>query len=570
MKTTFRKKFLIMTLIIFIISNLYFSFSMIYASVTYTFDDTEFYNTMANSYSNFIESKNDSTKTIQFEDVFLAINALSIRNPTLTNISDISKFQHLEKVNLSENVGITDFSPLATLPNLKHLELYNLNTIDLNQLSNISSLEHLVLDNSNVTNVSDLATLSNLNWLDLRSNNLTSNDITSLSSLTNLKNLAISDNNITNISALSSLSSLVHLEAISNQISDVNPLANLTNLEIAYLYNNNISDITSLNNLANLQILELTNNNISDISKVFAPSGNLSSLTTLSLSGNKLTNVDNLNALVQNQNLPTNASISLTGNSITDLSGVSGIDTSKYRITTNSQKITILTNKLTGIKLPSYISEVNQIGSQYYISNTPISTQNCTLSADNTTLDIHPGHTTATLILPSNSSNVTLGSSTITIITDLVAPKLTYNNTPNTATTQNVLVTITADEQIQELVGWTLSPDKLSLTKTYSSNITENITVTDLAGNESTIQIIVDNIQKTTPDTSTGNNTSSNNTVTGSTTNSDNTTTSSNTISQGSNPTTGDNILLYIVLVSISIFGLTSIIISKKVKKNIK
>ena len=45
--------------------------------------------------------------------------------------------------------------------------------------------------------------------------------------------------------------------------------------------------------------------------------------------------------------------------------------------------------------------------------------------------------------------------------------------------------------------GWTLSDDGMTLTKTYESNAEENITVKDLAGNESEVSVAIANIDKT-------------------------------------------------------------------------
>ena len=66
-------------------------------------------------------------------------------------------------------------------------------------------------------------------------------------------------------------------------------------------------------------------------------------------------------------------------------------------------------------------------------------------------------------------------------------------------TNKNVTVTINADEQIQEITGWTLSSDKKVLTKEYSANANENITIKDLVGNETQVNIEINNIDKTVP-----------------------------------------------------------------------
>ena len=89
-----------------------------------------------------------------------------------------------------------------------------------------------------------------------------------------------------------------------------------------------------------------------------------------------------------------------------------------------------------------------------------------------------------------NSNNTTnTGSTGLTTI-----PTNTNKNTTTTTTTkQTVTVTVTANKQVQAITGWTLSADKKVLTKQYTANTTETITLTDTAGNKSdAIQIKVD------------------------------------------------------------------------------
>ncbi len=67
-------------------------------------------------------------------------------------------------------------------------------------------------------------------------------------------------------------------------------------------------------------------------------------------------------------------------------------------------------------------------------------------------------------------------------------------------TNKDVVVTITANKEMQEIDGWTLSKDKKKLTKKYNKNTNEKVTVTDIAGNVSVLEINVSNIDKTMPE----------------------------------------------------------------------
>ena len=61
-------------------------------------------------------------------------------------------------------------------------------------------------------------------------------------------------------------------------------------------------------------------------------------------------------------------------------------------------------------------------------------------------------------------------------------------------TSNNVMVSINANEELQEVEGWQLSDDKKTLNKTYTNNTDEKIIIYDLAGNSITETIKVDNI----------------------------------------------------------------------------
>lgn len=77
--------------------------------------------------------------------------------------------------------------------------------------------------------------------------------------------------------------------------------------------------------------------------------------------------------------------------------------------------------------------------------------------------------------------------------------KVSYNTT--SSTNQDVIATLTSSEPLQTPAGWTEVPgsDGTQFTKTFSDNITENITVKDLGGNETGVQIDITNIDKTPP-----------------------------------------------------------------------
>ncbi len=77
--------------------------------------------------------------------------------------------------------------------------------------------------------------------------------------------------------------------------------------------------------------------------------------------------------------------------------------------------------------------------------------------------------------------------------------KVSYNTT--SSTNQDVIAALTSSESLQTPAGWTevSGSNGTQFTKAFSDNITENITVKDLAGNETDVQIDITNIDKTPP-----------------------------------------------------------------------
>ena len=133
-------------------------------------------------------------------------------------------------------------------------------------------------------------------------------------------------------------------------------------------------------------------------------------------------------------------------------------------------------------------------------SNEEIQTiEGWTLSSDKKTLTReYAENTTETITIKDLAGNETQTNIEITNI-DKVAPILDVTYNIKNPTKENVKVTITSNEEIQSITGWTLSSDKKTLTKEYSANAKETITIKDLAGNETQANIEITNIDKTAP-----------------------------------------------------------------------
>ena len=80
------------------------------------------------------------------------------------------------------------------------------------------------------------------------------------------------------------------------------------------------------------------------------------------------------------------------------------------------------------------------------------------------------------------------------------APECKVSYSTIDPTNKDVIVTITSNRELKELNGWTLSADKMSLTKTYNRNTEEKLELEDLYGNKMTALISIKNIDKEKPE----------------------------------------------------------------------
>ena len=95
--------------------------------------------------------------------------------------------------------------------------------------------------------------------------------------------------------------------------------------------------------------------------------------------------------------------------------------------------------------------------------------------------------------LVENESKITVKVSNI----DKVAPIGQVGYSTTEPTNRNVTATIEVNEKIKQVEGWTISTDLTILTKIFTVNKDETVTITDLAGNTSTVKVAVENIDKT-------------------------------------------------------------------------
>lgn len=166
-----------------------------------------------------------------------------------------------EAIDLShDEYLISNLAPIATLNNLKELNLEKQTISDLSPLSTLSQLEKLNLRRNQINDLAPLNSLSELKELDIGYNLI--HFLEPLSSLTELEELTIEHSVVSDVEALSSLINLRRLNLSYNRINNVEPLVSLYNLKKLDLRRNRIKNISPLASLINLVELQIEDNYI--------------------------------------------------------------------------------------------------------------------------------------------------------------------------------------------------------------------------------------------------------------------------------------------------------------------
>lgn len=227
---------------------------------------------------------------------------------TDTNISDISAVSqrpNIRSLELSEN--ISDISVLSQLPLLEGLVAYKAPLKDISVLRHCTALSKLQLNVEDVADLSPLADLPNLesvelwnyrgqplwpdarikylsfprskgvvidldpiaSWRDLLSLSLNGGLIKgALPALSKVKHLSISGCNDFHFAVLSGYEALEGLFASDSDVNDLSPLAHCKLLKTASLSNMPITTIDALLSLPHLQDVDVSDSNVTEITQL--------------------------------------------------------------------------------------------------------------------------------------------------------------------------------------------------------------------------------------------------------------------------------------------------------------
>jgi hypothetical protein len=180
------------------------------------------------------------------------LNTLGLQSSLVKDISGLANLPKLECLNLSYSRRISDFRPLANIPNLRELDISWCEVSDFSFLAKCTQLTKLNLHKTSLGDLKVISHLRNLRELDISWTEV--NDLTPLADLINLESLEFWGTKVKTLQALAGLSKLTHLVIGGTKVKSVKPLSKLFELEYLDPTETQIKDLSPLEHLLNLQV----------------------------------------------------------------------------------------------------------------------------------------------------------------------------------------------------------------------------------------------------------------------------------------------------------------------------
>ena len=209
-------------------------------------------------------------------------------------LTDLHGFRSLRSLAIGGCDEITDYSPLARLPELRELAISGLDTTDISSLEGLTRLQTLALTPGDGLRTLDaIGTMTGLKALKLHYCGSV-RDFSPLANLNGLRELDLCQCN--RLSSLRSFAGLSGLRSLRldwcEGVRDLSPLSGLTDLECLSLSGaRSLRDVTPLSGLGKLEVLTIMCTGVTDLS----PLAELGNLKWLNLHGSsELTDVSPL------------------------------------------------------------------------------------------------------------------------------------------------------------------------------------------------------------------------------------------------------------------------------------
>ena len=221
-----------------------------------------------------------------------------IRDTIEVNTSTVYRllktFRNIKKIDVSNNLIITDLAPISELTELVEINISNTLIDDLSPTRNLGKLKVFNCSGTPVTSLESLRYISTLTDLNCSATAIENIDV--FSSFSELNDLDLSNSKAIKLDALAELDKLTHLKISETNINDLSPLNNLNLLSDLNISNTKVQNLESIDSLSSIQYLNIDSTDIVSLE----PLSNLSKLTVLQANN---TSVANLSPLVGHESL---------------------------------------------------------------------------------------------------------------------------------------------------------------------------------------------------------------------------------------------------------------------------
>lgn len=216
----------------------------------------------------------------------LVLDNVQLTDEQLANMFQTAPLK-LSNVDLSNNPALTNLSGLGSAANLEELCVSNTAVQDFSALQNCVELRKLTAQNNGISVLRTMPAWPELWWLDLRNNQISDLTGLELEHMENLDVLYLQNNQIDSLSALKQISGLGTLDVSGNLIKTLKPLSSHTGLVKLYANRNSLTNLEGLEQAISLKVLEVADNQITDINGA----SNCAVLERVNLSNNQIKDI---------------------------------------------------------------------------------------------------------------------------------------------------------------------------------------------------------------------------------------------------------------------------------------
>lgn len=182
---------------------------------------------------------------------------------SFTDLRPVSGLGDLYQLTLHDNSTLQDLSPLASLPNVAHLDLRNTGVTDFAPLAAVKPLITLDIQSPTLTSLGTTVGGPNLQVVTV-SNSPKLSNVNALATASGLETITLQNTGVAALPSLTSLTKLDELSAEGSKLASLAPLAGHPTLRVVNFSGTPVTDVAPLASLPNLKIIWATTNSVTN------------------------------------------------------------------------------------------------------------------------------------------------------------------------------------------------------------------------------------------------------------------------------------------------------------------